>query len=71
VKLLSDELPPRGTGLITGTARNFLERGRGTPLTEEQRRARHKAIYGQSRITGPLNIWPFPILNLILNATTL
>lgn len=35
-------LPPRGTGLVRGTARP-----RGYPaLTEAQRLARHKAIYG-------------------------
>jgi len=38
------ELPPRGTGLITGTARR--ERGRGKPLSEEERKERHKEIYG-------------------------
>jgi len=32
-------LPPRGTGLRTGTAR--VERGRGEPLTDEERAVRH------------------------------
>jgi len=32
-------LPPRGTGLVTGRARTV--RGRGTPLTEAERRRRH------------------------------
>jgi len=32
-------LPPRGTGLVTGRARTV--RGRGTPLTDAERRRRH------------------------------
>jgi len=38
------ELPPRGTGLITGTARQGLERGMGKPLTEEERAERHEEM---------------------------
>jgi len=41
------ELPPRGTGLFIGTARRGLERGLGRPLGPEERRERHKAIFGQ------------------------
>lgn len=41
-------LPRRGTGLITGTARTGLGRGRGIPLTEEERRKRHERIFGLS-----------------------
>lgn len=37
-----EELPPRGTGLETGTARE--ERGKGVPLTEEERAERHKEV---------------------------
>ena len=33
------DLPARGTGLKRGTARE--ERGRGKPLTDEERKARH------------------------------
>ncbi|MBW2672745.1 MAG: hypothetical protein JRD89_04905 [Deltaproteobacteria bacterium] len=36
------ELPPRGTGLERGTARE--ERGEGEPLTEEERAARHEEV---------------------------
>lgn len=53
---------PRGTGLITGTARRGLERGMGKPLTAIQRAARHKRLYGQIRtfLTRPA-----PIMNLL------
>lgn len=44
---LSQELPPRGTGLLLGVARRGLERGRGIPLTTEERRRRHEALFGQ------------------------
>ena len=37
----ASKLPKRGTGLETGTARE--ERGKGTPLTDEERAERHKA----------------------------
>jgi hypothetical protein len=43
---LSSGLPPRGTGLILGTARQGEERGRGIPLTEEERRKRHESAFG-------------------------
>jgi len=36
------ELPPRGEGLYRGTAG---ERRGGVPRTEEERRARHRALY--------------------------
>jgi len=36
------ELPPRGEGLVRGTAG---ERRGGVPRTEEERRARHRALY--------------------------
>jgi len=37
-----DGLPPRGTGLIEGTAG---PRRRGEPRTEEERRERHEELY--------------------------
>ena len=46
-RLRGQEVPSRGAGLITGTARKFLERGKGVPLTEEERKVRHKAIFGE------------------------
>ena len=39
--LLPQGLPPRGTGLLTGRARNA--RGGGRPLTEVQRAIRHRS----------------------------
>jgi len=48
------ELPPRGTGLILGTARRGLARGLGRPLTEEERARRHKAIFGN---VAPIDFW--------------
>ena len=36
------QLPPRGTGLETGTAR--VERGLGIPLTEAERLRRHYGL---------------------------
>lgn len=39
-------LPPRGTGLVKGTARQGGERGRGRPLTEEERVERHRRLHG-------------------------
>jgi len=47
IKLGAEELPPRGTGLITGTARKGTERGRGRPLSDEERRERHRRTYGE------------------------
>lgn len=41
------DLPPRGTGLLRGTARRGLGRGRGIPLSDEERRIRHERIYGK------------------------
>lgn len=46
-------LPPRGTGLITGTARRGRERGLGRRLTERERMRRHARIYGP---TSPLSV---------------
>jgi len=46
-RFLSQVLPPRGTGLITGTARVGLERGLGRRLTEIERARRHARIFGQ------------------------
>jgi len=46
-KFLGQVLPPRGTGLITGTARRGLERGMGRRLTEIERARRHAMIFGQ------------------------
>ena len=43
------ELPPRGTGLITGTARQGLERGMGKPLTEEERAERHRLVSEEAK----------------------
>ncbi|RLE65003.1 MAG: hypothetical protein DRJ38_04495 [Thermoprotei archaeon] len=42
------ELPPRGTGLERGTARQGEERGRGKPLTEVERALRHREVHGES-----------------------
>jgi len=42
-----DPLPPRGTGLVMGTARTGLERGRGRSLSEEERMKRH---YGAGQV---------------------
>lgn len=67
-------LPPRGTGLIAGTARTGLARGLGGRLTELQRRMRHTALRGQAQ--APLAEQPqrtreepyysqLPILNAI------
>jgi len=42
---LRGQLPPRGTGLITGTAR--ARPGTGTPLSNVERASRHAGIYGQ------------------------
>lgn len=44
---MPEELPERGVGLILGTARRGLERGKGIPLTLEERRKRHEAVFGQ------------------------
>ena len=41
--------PPRGTGLMRGTAR---KRGRGSPLSNIERAKRHKKLYGQ--FNGPI-----------------
>lgn len=41
------QLPPRGTGLRLGTAREGLTRGMGRRLTELERLKRHKAMYGR------------------------
>ena len=41
---VEQRLPPRGTGLTLGTARMGSARGRGRPLTEEERAERHKAL---------------------------
>jgi hypothetical protein len=41
-------LPDRGTGLILGTARQGMQRGAGRRLTDMERAARHKAIFGQT-----------------------
>lgn len=56
------KLPPRGTGLITGTARTGLARGMGKPLTEIQRRIRHGALAGQIK---PVLTRPAPLLSLL------
>ena len=40
------QLPPRGTGLILGTAG---ERRAGVPRTEEERLERHKQIFGEGK----------------------
>jgi len=48
----SHELPPRGIGLERGTAREGKERGRGRPLTEEERVMRHREIHGGSGGSG-------------------
>lgn len=41
------QLPPRGTGLRLGTAREGLSRGMGRRLTELERMKRHREIYGK------------------------
>lgn len=48
-------LPPRGTGLITGTAR--AERGLGIPLSEYERAIRHQRLY----LPVGLSAKPYPI----------
>jgi len=45
-----DPLPPRGAGLERGTAREGEERGRGKPLTEAERVARHREASGEVRV---------------------
>ncbi len=52
---MAGSLPPRGTGIGLGTARRGLGRGAGAPLTEEQRRARHGAIFGQGIVRNILS----------------
>lgn len=47
-RLLGQGLPPRGTGLLRGTARTGLLRGGGRRLSEAERLARHKRIYGKN-----------------------
>ncbi len=44
---MSDYLPPRGTGIIVGSARTGLERGLGRPLSEEERKRRHSMLFGK------------------------
>lgn len=44
---MSDYLPPRGTGIIAGTARTGLERGLGRPLSEGERKRRHGMLFGK------------------------
>lgn len=46
-------LPERGTGLKLGTARTGEERGHGKSLTEEERGARHKTIFGELGLPTP------------------
>lgn len=46
-------LPERGTGLKLGTARTGEERGRGKSLTEEERGAKHKTIFGDLGLPTP------------------
>ena len=41
------QLPPRGTGLRLGTAREELARGMGRRLTELERLKRHREMYGR------------------------
>jgi len=62
--LLSQILPPRGTGLITGTARVGLERGLGRRLTEIERARRHGRIFGQ------ILERPTPILDAVRERVT-
>lgn len=45
---------PRGTGLILGTARTGLERGRGKRLTEAERIARHEGMFGAILFNRPI-----------------
>jgi len=63
-RFLGQILPPRGTGLITGTARVGLERGLGRRLTEIERARRHKLIYGQLERL-PILKRPTPVLDVI------
>ena len=44
---LFKQLPPRGTGLRIGTARERLARGMGRRLTELERLKRHREMYGR------------------------
>ena len=53
----SQEVPARGTGLVLGTARRALERGMGRPLTDVERAARHKRIFGQESIRETIVDW--------------
>jgi len=41
------QLPPRGTGLRLGTAREGVARGMGRRLTELERLKRHREMYGR------------------------
>lgn len=50
LRLLGQNLPPRGTGLITGTARPRM--GLAKPLSNVERAARHKSIFGQRSVLG-------------------
>ena len=44
---MREELPPRGYGLTAGTAaRSVEERRMGHPRTEEERRERHRTLFG-------------------------
>jgi len=45
-ELYSRELPPRGEGLVRGTAG---ERRGGVPRTEAERRARHRTLYPEEK----------------------
>lgn len=49
VHALRAQLPPRGAGLILGTARAGLARGLGQRLTELERLTRHTALRGQAQ----------------------
>ena len=71
--LFPQELPERGRGLIIGTARKLLERGRGVPLTEEERKARHKAIFGEvtSYPIFPILDRPHPLLDWVKERDTI
>ena len=46
---IDSTLPPKGTGLTTGTAG---ERGGGTPRTEVERKERHKEVMDNSSAKG-------------------
>lgn len=61
--LLPQGLPPRGTGLIRGTARKG--RGYGRPLTDEERRARHASVMSDGkRMDAQITEHPiFPLLD--------